>query len=101
MPPDSIEIAVPRDLEPLMPRFLANRRLEISRMQAFLAEGNFEGVRQVGHSLKGVGGSFGFHSLSELGDRIETHAKAQDKPALDIAVAEYVDFMARVSVRYV
>lgn len=95
---ESIQITVSRELEPLMPRFLANRKLEIARMQASLAAGDFDAVYQAGHSLKGVGGSFGFQALTDLGGRIEANANARDMAAVSASIAEYADYMNRLAV---
>ena len=97
---ESIQVTVPRDLEPLMPRFLANRKLEIARMQASLAAADFDAVRQAGHSLKGVGGSFGFQALTDLGGRIETSANACDTAAVAASIEEYADYMNRLAIRF-
>lgn len=41
---ESIQVTVSRELEPLMPRFLANRKLEIARLHASLATADFDAV---------------------------------------------------------
>lgn len=83
-----------------MPRFLANRRLEVTRMRELLAQCDLEGLRQAGHSLKGVGGSFGFQALTDLGGRIEANANARDATAAAESIEEYAVYMNRLVVRY-
>ena len=97
---ESIQVTVSRELEPLMPRFLANRKLEITRLQALLAAADFDAVRQAGHSLKGVGGSFGFQALTDLGGRIEANASARDAAAVAASIEEYADYMRHLVVRF-
>ena len=98
--PDRILVTVPIELEPLMPRFLANRQKEIVKMQAFLAKADFDALKLAGHSLKGVGGGYGFPLLSELGARFEVYADARDLQAVAAALDEYSLYMAQVDVRF-
>ena len=95
-----IVVTVPRELEPLMPRFLANRQKEIAKMQALLAQSDFDALKLAGHTLKGVGGGYGFPALSELGARFEVYADARDVQAVAAALDEYSLYMAQVDVRF-
>ena len=97
---DRIVVTVPVELEPLMPRFLANRQKEIVKMQSFLAQADFEALKLAGHTLKGVGGGYGFPALSELGARFEVYADARDLKAIALVLDEYSLYMAQVDVRF-
>ena len=95
-----IVVTVPRELETLMPRFLANRQKEIAKMRALLAQSDFDALKLIGHTLKGVGGGYGFPALSELGDRFEVYAQAGDAQAINAALGEYSQYLAQVEVRF-
>ena len=97
---DKIVVTVPGELAALMPRFLANRQKEIVKMQAFLAQADFDALKLAGHTLKGVGGGYGFHALSELGARFEVYADDRDGQAVAAALDEYSQYMAQVDVRF-
>lgn len=98
---EKIRVDVSRDLEPLMPRYLDRRHKEIETFRAQLAAGNFEALRIGGHSLKGSGGGYGFAELSRIGAAIEAAAKAANAPAIETALKDYVDYLARVEVNFV
>lgn len=87
-----------KDLEPVIPRYLARRREEIGRLRASLAAGDYQALRLIGHSLKGSGGGYGFPALSDFGARIERAALAAEAAALDSAVTEYSDYLDRLQV---
>jgi CheY-like chemotaxis protein len=59
-------------------QFLARRRAEIAPLREALALGDFATVRSIAHNLKGVGASFGFPRISELGEDLEESARASD-----------------------
>ncbi|MCC6212270.1 MAG: Hpt domain-containing protein [Burkholderiales bacterium] len=95
-----IVVTVARDLEDLIPTFMKNRAKELETLRGALAGGDFEQLRQVGHRMKGVGNSYGFEKVSELGKRIEDGAKASDRATLETSFAEYADYLARVKIVY-
>ena len=94
-------VTVPKDLEDLVPNFLANRAKEIESLRAAIAKGDMVQLKALGHRMKGVGVSYGFDRVSELGKEFEDHAKAEDKAALEASLADYADFMSKVKVTYV
>ena len=94
-------VTVPKDLEDLVPNFLANRAKEIESLRAAIAKGDMAQLKALGHRMKGVGVSYGFDRVSELGKEFEDHAKAGDKAALEACLADYADFMSKVKVTYV
>jgi HPt (histidine-containing phosphotransfer) domain-containing protein len=57
--------------EPLVPKFLTNRKREVVRMHGALAAQDFETVRTVAHGMKGAGGSYGFDRITEIAAIVE------------------------------
>ena len=97
---EPIAVVVARDLEDLVPTFMKNRGKEIEALRAALAGADFEQMQQLGHRMKGVGNSYGFEKVSLLGRDIEDRARSGDRDGLAAAIAEYVDYLARVRVSY-
>jgi len=50
--------------------------------------------------MKGVGNSYGFAAVSEIGKRIEDGARSADGGAIDACIVEYADYLSRVQVVY-
>jgi len=99
---NKIIVNVSSALQGLLPRFLANRELDIATLKTALANNDFETFRALGHKLKGSGGGYGFDALSDLGGRMEIAAAASpDAAVLAALLAEYEDYMARVEVVFV
>ena len=93
-------VVVAKDLEDLVPTFMNNRKKELETLRAALAALDFEQLRQLGHRMKGVGNSYGFGTVSDLGKTIEDGARSGDRAALDAAIVEYAEYLARVNVVY-
>jgi HPt (histidine-containing phosphotransfer) domain-containing protein len=69
-------VHVDASFAPLVPKFMTNRKKEVTTMQAALAAQDFETVRRVAHGMKGAGGSYGFDRITEMAATIEQAAKS-------------------------
>lgn len=97
---DRITVLVEAELEDLVPGFLANRRKDVSRLEALLAARDYDAMRRMGHSLKGVGGGYGFDPITDLGAEIEQAALRSDDAAIQDAGRQLADYLDRVDVVY-
>lgn len=93
-------IIVDKDLEDLIPGFLANRKKDVGKIRAALNESDFETIKSIGHSLKGVGGGYGFHDVSKLGEAIESSAKSQSAETLSQLANDLEQHLDSIDVQY-
>ncbi len=93
-------VTVAKDLADLIPVFFKNRHKELETLRSALAGENFEQLHQIGHRMKGVGNSYGFAMVSEIGRRIEDGARSSDRAAIDACIGEYADYLSTVQVVY-
>ena len=100
MSDDAHIVRVSKDIEDLIPVFLANRKKELETLRAALAAGDFDQLRQLGHRMRGVGNSYGFERVSTLGKEIEEGARSGDRAALEAHIAAYDDYLSSVRVTY-
>ena len=100
MSSDKIIVKIDADLEELIPGFLENRGRDRGSLQAALQESNFATMQSIGHSLKGVGGGYGFARMSELGAAIETAAKGQKLDELKGLIQQYGEYLDAVEVEF-
>ena len=90
----SIVVHVDATYEPLVPRFMSNRKKEITAMTDAVAQGDFETVKNVAHGMKGVSGSYGFPEMSSVAARLEQAAETADAGSIRrdlLALASYLD----------
>lgn len=100
MSAERIVVTVDSDLEDLIPGFLENRRRDAAALRAALDEGRSDTLISLGHSLKGVGGGYGFHELSKIGAEIENQARSGDLDGIGGLITSMYDYLDRVEVRY-
>lgn len=95
-----ITVAVDPDLEELIPGFLQNRQKDVQSLRSALHAGAMQTIQSIGHSLKGVGGGYGFNRISEIGAEFEEAAEQGDNETIKVLIAELQDYLARVEVVY-
>lgn len=98
---DPIVVQVDADLEDLIPAFLDNRQKDVATLRRLLQEQNWEGVRALGHSLKGIGGGYGFETITEVGAALEQAAREKDASRIQELVDRLQDYLSRVQVVFV
>ena len=96
----TLTVTVAKDLADLIPVFFKNRQKELETLRTALSAADFAQLRQLGHRMKGVGNSYGFAKVSELGKRIEDGAKGDDVKSIDACIGEYAEYLSKVQVVY-
>lgn len=94
-------VRVSAELRELIPGFLANRRDDVHRIADALRHSDLDTVRRIGHSLKGVGGGYGFDRITEYGRELEDAAIARDHERARAALEKYAAHVMGVQVEYV
>ena len=100
MSTEKIQVTIDPDLEELIPGFLENRQKDVDKMKEALTAGDIETLRSIGHSLKGVGGGYGFDRISELGAEIEVFAKNEDLESIKSRADDLAGYLEHVEVVY-
>lgn len=90
---------VPAELAEFAPSFLSNRRWDLVRMRRDLAKQDLDAIRSTAHDTKGMGTSYGFPVISELGREVEAAAMSADVTAISARLDELEAFLAYVRLR--
>lgn len=98
---EKIIVQVDEDLEDLIPGFLENRNQDVNKLRAELDQNNFVNVTSIGHSIKGVGGGYGFDLMSELGAKIESAGKENNIEAIRENIEQLDHYLKCVEIEYV
>ncbi len=100
MADSKILIRIDPDLEELIPGFLGNRANDVTKLREALTRNDLLTIRNIGHSLKGVGGGYGFIRLSELGAELEQAAKENNPIPLAALIQQLSEYLSRIVVEY-
>ncbi|HQY57178.1 MAG: Hpt domain-containing protein [Nitrospira sp.] len=95
-----IIVHVDASFEPLIPKFMANRKKELTTMTAAVDQGDFETVRKVAHGMKGVSGSYGFQAMTVIATRLEQAAKTTDEQSIRTDLPVLGSYLERVEIVY-
>ena len=95
-----IRVRLDPSLAPLMPSFLANRRLDAGHLGVALQENQFDQVRIIGHNMKGSGAGYGLLRISQLGDSLERAALAREAPGIQTLTADLVRFLDELCIDF-
>ena len=87
-------------LADLTPEFLRNRRQDVITILGALDRGDFETVENLGHGMRGAGGSYGFQAITDIGAALEEAARSTDSDTSRKWVGELSRYLDRVEVVY-
>jgi len=71
-------VHIDKIIEDLIPGFLENRRTDIDALREAVETGDMASIENLGHTMKGTGGGYGFKKITELGDALELAARQKD-----------------------
>lgn len=91
-------VHVDSTFEPLLPKFMTNRKKEVVTMREALAQQDLDTVRKIAHGMKGAGGSYGFDRISAMAATIEQAAKAGDAATIAPHLAQLGTYLEQVQV---
>jgi HPt (histidine-containing phosphotransfer) domain-containing protein len=95
---EKIIIRVDSDLEDLIPGFLENRSVDIQSILNALAQDDFASIVKLGHTMKGVGGGYGFDAITDIGRAIEQAAKDGNPEKIKQSLSELSDYLERIEI---
>ena len=93
-------VQVDADLRDLVPGFLAHKRADTGIIQAAIERADFQTLSQIGHKMKGEGGSYGFDAVTEMGAALERAAQARDLATARRTLEEFAAYLESVDVVY-
>ena len=97
---DKEQVHVDSSFEPLIPRFMNNRKKEVAAMQQAFAREDFETVRTISHGMKGAAGIYGFDLVMEMAALIEDAAKMHNGSIIRRELPRLNIYLNRIKVLY-
>jgi hypothetical protein len=97
---DRIVIHADPEIADLIPGFLENRWKDADRMLEALQRSDYKTILVLGHSMKGVGGGYGFDAITEIGGALEQAANSADREEMRRQIGELSTYLDQVEVMY-
>ncbi len=98
---EKIIIKVDEDLEDLIPGFLERRQQDLITLREALKQKDFAQIRELAHTLKGVGGGYGFDAISSISEQLQQAAEQQSESEIEQKLIELTDYLRRIEVVFV
>jgi HPt (histidine-containing phosphotransfer) domain-containing protein len=98
--PDRISIVIDRDLESIMPGYMANRQKDLLQIPKALQDSDFISIQTIGHRMKGSGAGYGLTEVTEIGRVMEKAAKAQDGEQITKLAAKLAAYLQCIDIVY-
>ena len=89
---------VPRDIVDLLSAFLPNRRADVKRLHAALANDDWAALQQLAERLYALGNPFGFRQITTFGRFMREACAQRNKFALARLIKEYATYLSEVSI---
>ena len=99
LPPVVLQIS--GEFESLMPGFLERRRQDLLQIAEAVEREDYALVREIGHGLKGAGGTYGLDAISAYGRALEAAADRKDGSRVREMLDTCTRYLDRLQVVYV
>ena len=93
---DQIHIPVEAWLQPVVGGYLEKRRADVAKLREALERGDMAIIRTLGHQMAGTGGGYGFDTITEIGNRIEESALANDSACIQTSIQDLERYLSAV-----
>ena len=80
-----------QNLQALRPKFVRNRREDVTVLQSAIMAQNTDLIRTIGHHIKGLAGSYGLEAIGLIGSAIEQAALDHDFEKVTVEVQRLVE----------
>ncbi|HEY2745216.1 MAG TPA: response regulator [Polyangia bacterium] len=93
---ERVHVAVTPTVAPLVPGFLANRKKDAQAARSSLRRRDFHALWVLAHTMKGLGSSYGFDGISDIGAEMERAAQAHNESELGQTIDALDRYLAQV-----
>jgi PAS domain S-box-containing protein len=94
------QIQVDADLRDLVPDFLAHKRDNAGTIRDAIEQADYKTISQIGHKMKGEGGSYGFDEVTAMGAVLEQAAQDRDLATARLTLDEFTAYLDSIDVVY-
>lgn len=100
MTTDNFIAYVDIDLKEIIPGFLENRQQDVKQLQLATKQNDIKSLGNIAHNLKGIGSSYGFEAITQLGISIGESLQANDMEHINADIERLSHYLANVKIFY-
>ncbi|MBF0135280.1 MAG: Hpt domain-containing protein [Magnetococcus sp. DMHC-1] len=97
---EKILVRIDKDLAEIVPGYIQNRWRDVDVMRQAILANDVNGLRIIGHRMKGSGAGYGFDVITEIGRKVENAARDGHISEISHEIDELVAYLQRVEVCY-
>ena len=101
MSDETIIVEIEAFLADLIPDFIENRKADIEKLTAALADPDYETIRHIAHDMKGLGAGYGFQLITDIGTMLSSAAKQDDVESLKQLISQYETYLSNLEIKFV
>jgi HPt (histidine-containing phosphotransfer) domain-containing protein len=99
-PGGKIIVHVDTDIKDLVPGFLQNRQKDVKSLLAAVERSDYGTIEALGHTMKGDGGGYGFHAITDIGGSLEKAAAKKNLQEIRKWVKQLTVYLECVEIVY-
>lgn len=94
-------VYIDEEIKDIVPIFIEGRHKDIEKLMKCLDSEDYEGIKRMGHNMKGTGGGYGFMKIMEIGANIEKFAAEKNREAIKEKINELLNYLNNLEIIYV
>ncbi|MBM4257023.1 MAG: response regulator [Deltaproteobacteria bacterium] len=98
--PTTEQVSISQKIRTIIPQYLQDQRGIATSILVALEQRDYETIEELGHKMRGSGGSFGFDMLTNIGQNLEEAARKKNQEAVRHWHYELSRYLDRVQVVY-
>ena len=95
------KVFVEKELESIMPLFFSGRKNDFEILRSALLTDQWDRIAEIGHTLSGVCGSYGFDNMGAFGRLIEDFAAKKNKQGIQEILEIMEKHIQNVKIEYI
>ena len=97
---EKILLSLDKKLKKLIPGFIENRYKELKTIEKAIQKNQYKNLSDIGHQLKGSAGSYGFMTLSQLGNDLEAAGQEENLQKAQLVVDKINDHLKNLEIDF-
>lgn len=94
-----IDVYIDKELIPLIPEFLENRRKDLDNLRIAVEQQDHETIKTIASNLKGSGATYGFEAITEFGNAIGHAIEGKNVEAVKTLIKNLESYLDHIDIK--